>query len=78
VPGPNYEVGDVILAADASDPRAHRHAGGPDDPNAPEEPEAPEASAAGTDTGPATLPADELVNPAATAPVESGFLTAPV
>ena len=94
VPGPNYKMGDFILAADAIDPRARivtpeepedPNAPGepeaPEDPNAPEEPEepdAPEAPGAGADTGPAKLPPDELVNPAATAPVESGSLTVPV
>jgi hypothetical protein len=46
----------------------------PEDPNEVEEPEAPEAP----DAGAAKLPADELVNPAATSPVESGSLTVPV
>ena len=66
----------------------------PEDPNAPEEPEEPELpeeegpeveepevpdpGAPETDAGPAKLPADELVNPAATSPVESGSLTVPV
>ena len=100
VPGPNYKMGDFILAADAIDPRARiltpeepedpnapEEPEAPEDPNAPEEPEAPEAPevpeapeapGAGADTGPAKLPPDELVNPAATAPVESGSLTVPV
>ena len=101
VPGPNYKMGDFILAADAIDPRARIVTPEePEDPNAPEEPEAPggpergrgargprseaeepeapEAPGAGADTGPAKLPPDELVNPAATAPVESGSLTVPV
>jgi hypothetical protein len=100
VPGPNYKMGDFILAADAIDPRARivtpeepedpnapeapEEPEAPEDPNAPEEPEAPEAPevpeapGAGADTGPAKLPPDELINPAATAPVESGSLTVPV
>jgi hypothetical protein len=100
VPGPNYKMGDFILAADAIDPRARivtpeepedpnapeepeapedpNEVEEPEDPNEVEEPEAPEAPGAGADTGPAKLPADELVNPAATAPVESGSLTVPV
>jgi hypothetical protein len=50
----------------------------PDVPEAPEAPDASEAPDAGVDAGPAKLPADELVHPAATSPVESGSLTVPV
>ena len=43
VPGPNYKMGDFILAADAIDPRARIETPEePEDPNAPEEPEDPE------------------------------------
>jgi Animal haem peroxidase len=44
-PGPNYRMGDLILAADAIDPRARIKAADPEvpeDPNAPEAPEEPE------------------------------------
>ena len=42
-PGPNYKMGDFILAADAIDPRARIETPEePEDPNAPEEPEEPE------------------------------------
>ena len=45
VPGPNYKMGDFILAADAIDPRARIETPEePEDPNAPEEPEEPEAA----------------------------------
>jgi hypothetical protein len=93
-PGANYKMGDFILAADAIDPRARivtpedpnapeePDAPEVEDPTAPEAPDAPEApeapDAGGADTGAAKLPADELVNPAATSPVESGSLTVPV
>ena len=93
-PGANYKMGDFILAADAIDPRARVQAPAdpnapeepavpeaPEVPDVPEEPDAPEVPDAGapeTDAGPAKLPADELVNPAATSPVESGSLTVPV
>jgi hypothetical protein len=93
VPGPNYKMGDFVLAADAIDPRARVQTPEvPEDPNAPEAPdvpkapelpdvEAPEVPDAGTPetgAGAAKLPADELINPAATAPVDSSSLTAPV
>ena len=43
VPGPNYKMGDFILAADAIDPRARIEAPEePEDPTPPEEPEGPE------------------------------------
>ena len=94
-PGPNYKMGDMILAADAIDPRARVKAADPEvpeDPNAPEvpedpaaeAPEAPEAPDAGAEApdaaaeGPKKLPADELINPAATSPVDSASLTTPV
>ena len=45
VPGPNYKMGDFILAADAIDPRARIETPEePEDPNAPEEPEEPGAA----------------------------------
>jgi hypothetical protein len=66
----------------------------PEDPGTPEEPEEPEVPGEEepegeeppeeepeepeVDAGPAKLPPDELVNPAATSPVESGSLTVPV
>jgi heme peroxidase len=93
VPGPNYKMGDFVLAADAIDPRARVQTPEvPEDPNAPEAPdvpedpalpdveapEAPDAGAPETGAGAAKLPADELINPAATAPVDSSSLTAPV
>ena len=97
IPGPNYKMGDFILAADAIDPRARIETPEePEDPNAPEEPEEPELPEEEEpedeelpeeeepeedevdDDGPATLAPDELVNPAATSPVESGSLTVPV
>jgi hypothetical protein len=86
-------MGDFILAADAIDPRARIVTPEePEDPNAPEEPDVPEgpelpeeeapevpdAQVPGADAGAAKLPADELINPAATAPVDSSSLTAPV
>jgi len=91
-PGANYKMGDFVLAADAIDPRARIETPEePEDPNAPEEPELPEEEGAEdeapdepeveepeTDAGAAKLPADELINPAATAPVDSSSLTAPV
>jgi hypothetical protein len=84
-----YKVGDLILATDAIDPRAISK---PEDPAVPEEPDAPEAPEApeapdvpeAPDAGapevlqPAPLPADEKINPAATAPVDSASLTTPV
>jgi hypothetical protein len=60
------------------EPEAPENPNAPEEPEAPEAPEVPEAPGAGADTGPAKLPPDELVNPAATAPVESGSLTVPV
>ncbi len=93
VPGPNYKMGDFILAADAIDPRARIETPEePEDPNAPEapelpeEPEAPEAPEApelpeapgGEAEGAAPLAPAEQVNPAATSPVDSRSLTAPV
>ena len=94
VPGPNYKMGDFILAADAIDPRARIETPEePEDPNAPEEPEEPEAARGAEepeeepelpeedeveDEGPALLAPAEQVNPAATSPVESGSLTVPV
>ena len=93
VPGPDYKMGDFILAADAIDPRARvQTPEEPEDPAAPEAPDVPEdpelpdveapevpdAVVPETGAGPAKLPADELINPAATAPVDSSSLTAPV
>jgi hypothetical protein len=93
-PGANYKMGDFILAADAIDPRARivtpeepedpnapEEPDVPEDPEAPEEPEGPEepeAPEVEDDEGPAPLAPAEQINPAATSPVESGSLTAPV
>jgi hypothetical protein len=79
-------MGDFILAADAIDPRARIETPEePEDPNAPGEPEGPEEPEVeepedelGDDEGPAPLAPAELINPAATSPVESGSLTVPV
>ena len=44
MPGPNYKMGDFVLAADAIDPRARVQAPEvPEDPTAPEAPDVPEA-----------------------------------
>jgi hypothetical protein len=94
VPGPNYKMGDFILAADAIDPRARIETPEePEDPELPEEEEPedelpeeeePEDEVEDEveddveDEGPAPLAPAEQVNPAATSPVESGSLTVPV
>jgi hypothetical protein len=62
-PGSNYRVGDLILAADAIDPRARQQK--PPDTGGPDGPEVP--GAGGADP----LPANQEPNPAAVTPVES-------
>jgi hypothetical protein len=58
----------------------HEAPDAPEDPELPdaEAPEVPDAAAPETGAGAAKLPADELINPASTAPVDSSSLTAPV
>jgi hypothetical protein len=85
-PGAGWKMGDLILAADAIDPRARIKTADPEvpeDPNAPEEdpavedPEAPEEElpeapeAPEADTGAQPLAPSELINPEATAPVSA-------
>ena len=81
-----YRMGDMILAADAIDPRARVKPADPEvpaDPAAPEVPDVPEVPGA-PDAGapevlqPAKLPADEVINPAAVSAVDSASLTAAV
>jgi hypothetical protein len=77
-PGPNWKMGDLVLAADAIDPRALVKANDPELPEDPaaeaphaEVPEDPAAEAPETDTGAEAdtgaqpLPPEEQVNPAA-------------
>jgi hypothetical protein len=75
-----YTIGDLILAADAIDPRAVAK---PEDPNAPRGAGRPGGTRGtgprGTRGPPARpLPPDEAINPAAVSAVDSASLTAPV
>jgi hypothetical protein len=76
-------MGDMILAADAIDPRARVKPADPEvpqDPAAPEPPDVPEAPDAGAPEvlTPAPLPGGQGIDPGAVSAVDSASLTAPV